>query len=326
MAQHLYSGGSSKTEKTRAAGIIKADLDYVTEHWTDLGFDLWEEVKAHHFYTRLVQRKALLAGAQLADLLGDSSHAKKYKDAAQKLETVIATHWLPLGSPTPSKTQSTGLIWDSFDRERGIDYKRTGLDAAVVLAALHSHDDFDEPHDRFFSPSDDRILKTAWELAKAFQKEYLLAKSEVKNANLGVPIGRYPGDKYNGYDSSQAGNPWYLTTLAFAELYYRCAEEWLAQDFISVTPVNKEFLKTLTKKNLKEGEIISKKDPRFGELTSAIQELGDSYIRRVQYHEGPGPHFTEEYSRIDGSPQGAKDLSWSYASLLTAAQHRRLAR
>src|SRR5262249_1935246 len=54
---------------------IKTDLEYVSHHWADTSFEIWEEVKGNHFYTRLVQRKALLDGAKLAEELNDSGAA-----------------------------------------------------------------------------------------------------------------------------------------------------------------------------------------------------------------------------------------------------------
>src|SRR5690606_8540189 len=42
--------------------IIKQDLEYTAHQWQKDCFDLWEEVKGHHFFTRMAQRAALLKG------------------------------------------------------------------------------------------------------------------------------------------------------------------------------------------------------------------------------------------------------------------------
>ena len=52
---------------TESADGIKGDLEYVSHHWQQTSFDVWEEVKAHHFDTETAQREALLEGAWLAD-------------------------------------------------------------------------------------------------------------------------------------------------------------------------------------------------------------------------------------------------------------------
>ncbi len=64
---------------------IKKDLEYVSHHWKDSTFDLWEEVKGTHFYTLMVSRRALLEGAQLANKLGDNGAANWYKLQANEI-------------------------------------------------------------------------------------------------------------------------------------------------------------------------------------------------------------------------------------------------
>ena len=322
LAQHLYDGSAPGQNGINAPGVIKADLDYLGAHWTDVSFDPWEEVKAHHFYTRLVQRKALLDGANLARVLGDSDDTGNDLSVAHQLETAINTHWIPQGQKTPSGSVSQGQIWDSFDRVYGVDYKSTGLDVAAVLGALHAHNELDNDGDFFYSPSDPRVLKTAMELSQAFSAEFPISQKDSQQSGLGVPIGRYPKDKYNGFDSSHAGNPWYLSTAAFAELYYRCAEEWQKAGKLSVSPIDADFLATLVSQPLQPGEVIQASDSRFANLVSSVRALGDTYLRTVKFHERADGHLNEEFSRDDGSPTGAEDLSWSYASVLTAAEHR----
>ena len=54
-----------------AQTVIKADLEFVAHHWREPSFDLWEECLGQHFYTRMVQRRALVEGARLARRMGD---------------------------------------------------------------------------------------------------------------------------------------------------------------------------------------------------------------------------------------------------------------
>ena len=51
--KYLYNG------EWPANTLIKRDLEYVASEWNNPCFDLWEEVKAKHFYTQMVQRRAL---------------------------------------------------------------------------------------------------------------------------------------------------------------------------------------------------------------------------------------------------------------------------
>lgn len=322
LAQHLYNGSQVGSNGFNAPSVVKDDLDYVAEHWNDITFDPWEEVKGRHFYTSMVQRKALVDGQTLALTLGDVVSAEKYKTAGLLIEKEVERHWLPAGKNTPMKTKSQGQIWDTFDQVYGPNYKVTGLDVSVVLASLHSHNEFDTETIRFYSPSHSRVLRTAHLIARAFEGTFPLSKvaTESSNGPVGTPIGRYPHDKYNGYTSELDGNPWFLATAAFAELYYRCALEWEQDQKIVVNETNLEFLTTLLP-SLTAGETIRPSDKRFGHLVSAIRALGDSYLRRVKLHEVDG-HLTEQYSRVNGTKTGAEDLTWSYSALITAAISR----
>ncbi len=324
LAKHLFDGSKAGSLGINASELIKADLDYLVLHWDDMSFDPWEEVKGHHFYTSMVQRKALQDGIALAQILGDKASAKSYIQASTILEKEIERHWLQEGAMTPVGTVSIGMIWDTFDKVYGPDYKVSGLDVSVILASLHGHNEYDTDNQRFYSASNSRVLKTAFELSRAFDGIFAIAKVK-KNKNgvvLGTPIGRYPFDKYNGYTSELDGNPWFLATAAFSELYYRCALEWEADQKITVDKANEEFISTLLKDPYHLGETIFANDKRFATLLIAVRELGDSYLQRVRHHEGSNGHLTEQYTRENGALQGAVDLTWSYASILSAAEFR----
>ena len=71
--------------------------------------------------------------------------------------------------------------------------------------------------------------------------------------------------------------------------------------------------------------ILKKDDPRFGQITGALIELGDGYLRRIKEHADKSGSLSEQFDRNDGTPQSARDLSWSYAAVLTAFQQREIA-
>jgi glucoamylase len=49
---------------------------------------------------------------------------------------------------------------------------------------------------------------------------------------MDVPIGRYPEDTYSGEDGRGEGNPWFLLTNAFAELYMKVGQVDKARGFL----------------------------------------------------------------------------------------------
>jgi glucoamylase len=184
--------------------VIKADLEFVAHHWREPSFDLWEEIKGQHFYTRMVQRRSMVVGARLARRLGDGGAAAFYEQQAAELARAILWHW----------DDRMGYFRATLDRTDGIDYKHSGLDSAVILGVLHGYAD-----DGFLAPTDPRVLATARAIDASFGATYDINRQG--RPGLATAIGRYPEDRYDGYGTSGQGNPWFLATHAFAELYYR---------------------------------------------------------------------------------------------------------
>lgn len=185
--------------------VIKADLEYISHQWHKANFDLWEESKGDHFYTHMVQRKALLEGAELALTLGDQGAAKWYQDQAQKITSELEKYW------EPKKQQ----IVVTRNNSGGIDYKSSQLDMAIILGVLHGNTV------QNYSFSDDRVMKSFNKIVSEFAKLYPINKVQ---GYPGVALGRYPEDIYAGTDFN-GGNPWVLCTLAGAEYLYKRAKQ-----------------------------------------------------------------------------------------------------
>jgi glucoamylase len=217
-ARELLAEGRPDLVRGKLATVIQMDLQYVVRHWQDPAFDLWEEVKGKHFYTRMVQRKALLVGADLTQMLGDKATADVYRGQAAALAAEIRKHWDP----------SRGFVVATLDVQGGIQGK-SGLDSAVVLAALHGC-----AGDGFFCPGDPRIMATALKLEQVFGSIYPISQvtRNSQGETLGVPIGRYPEDTYSGGEARSEGNPWFLLTNAFAELYFKSGQADKARGFL----------------------------------------------------------------------------------------------
>ena len=126
--------------------VIKMDLEYVAHHWRDPSFDLWEETLGDHFYTRMVQRRAMVEGAALARSVGDHLAADFYQAQAGELAREIEKHW----------DANRGYITATLNWKGGVSYKNSGLDVAVILAGVHGY-----ACDGFFSYPDPRVIATA---------------------------------------------------------------------------------------------------------------------------------------------------------------------
>ena len=254
--------------------LIKADLEYVSRNWNFSSYDLWEEVRADHFFTKIVQRAALLEGATLAQRLQDYAASDWYLKQASALTAQLNSFMDP----------GFNYIPVSQHYSEGLKAKQSGLDVAVILAVLRSPD-----RNAFVSLDHRQIQKTLAVLIESFQKLYPI--NEDKN-RPGTAIGRYPEDVYDGVGSSRA-NPWVLGTMAFAETYYKLAKYHSDQN----------------------------------QMKEAAEDFdkGDQFFKRVQLHANPDYSLSEQMDRESGHMVGARDLTWSYASVLKADQARAIA-
>lgn len=291
----------SKTEEIRrVSSIIKYDLEFVSHHWREACFDLWEEIKGHHFYTLINQYQALVDGSSYLALLGDTGASEWYLKQAEEIKTELNKFW----------DSERSVIISTRDRMGGIDYKKSNLDSSVLLGVLHAGTT------DIFSVDDPKVQSTVLKLKQTFKTLYSINQS----GPSGVAIGRYPEDKYDGYTSSGEGNPWILITNGFAEYHYRLAHVYLQRKRIVVTPMNRGFFKDLGF-DLSIG-VINPSDRKFSNLIERIQSEGDEYLIRVKYHIDSDGQMSEQMNRWSGFLQGARDLTWSYASFLTALKTR----
>lgn len=138
--------------------------------------------------------------------------------------------------------------------------------------------------------------------------------------NSGIPegtacaVGRYPEDTYYG------GNPWYLNTLAAAEQLYDALYAWNRQGSIQVTSTSLAFFQDFVS-SIEAGTYASDSST-YKSLYDAISTYADGFVNVVATYTPSNGSLSEEFSKSDGQPLSAYDLSWSYASLLTAAARR----
>ncbi|MEQ1878537.1 MAG: glycoside hydrolase family 15 protein, partial [Bdellovibrionia bacterium] len=199
---------------------IKRDLEYIVKNWEKDTWDAWEEIRGFHFYTRVMQIKALEAGGRLARALGDTGAASTYQQTAAKISSALEDHW----------DIAKGHLVENIGRTAGLTTKENGLDALTILATLHGYDTGAGPR-----PSDPKVLATARAMIEMFRANYEINK----DADKAVAIGRYKEDVWFG------GNPWPLATYAFGEFYYRTALDFQVAKKIIVRPESAAFFAQL---------------------------------------------------------------------------------
>lgn len=178
---------------------IKRDLEFVSHHWQDQSFDLWEEVKGQHFFTQMAQRAALIRGADLAVKLNDPRAADFYMLNARALEKSLQKH----------QSEARGVIVPTINQTDGWQHKKSEIDISVLLGVIYF-----SMNDGFFDVKDPWVIATANMIENTFAALYKVNQY----IDLAPAIGRYPEDVYNGNGFGE-GNPWFLATNAFAEYY-----------------------------------------------------------------------------------------------------------
>jgi len=313
--EYLDNGGSLTTVKEKIwdstnyphEAPVKKDLLFTAQNWSSPTCDLWEETYAlAQFYDRMVQRKALVVGAAFADRMGDSATAAIANAAASELTPTLPAFW---DSVRQIIVYEDGPVADN---------KFYYLDSAVILGVIHGY-----ANDGVYSYSNEQVLATALRLATSFIYTYPLANvtKDSSGQELGIPIGRFPTDIYNGTGNQpNGGNPWYLCTAAYAQLFYNAAIEFNTAGHIQVTDINKPFFDYFTPGAEMEANQTYWSDcSNFKMAVEGLKGWGDAFIRRIKADSPADGHLHEEYNRNTGDAQGCADLSWSYASVLTAA-------
>ncbi|KAG5727785.1 Glucoamylase [Termitomyces sp. T112] len=274
--------------------ILELDLDYVASNWNETTFDLWEEVSSSSFFTTAVQHRALRQGATLATALGQTSSADTYTAEADNALCFLQSYWNPSGY----MTANTGG-------------GRSGKDANTVLTSIHTFDAAAGCDATTFQPCSDRALSNLLSYIQSFD---IYAINNGIPSNQGRATGRYSEDVYYG------GNPWYLTTLAVAEQLYDALIVWNTTGSLDITAVSLPFFTNLVP-GITVGTYTSGSST-FGTLTSAVKTYADSFVGIVAKYTPADGSLSEQFTRDDGTPTSAKDLTWSYAALLTANNAR----
>lgn len=300
-----------------AHSIIKADLEYTSHYWNQDGFDLWEEVNGLHFFTAMVQLRALREGADFALAFGDIGASKWYASQAESLELFVSLFW----------DDKKGHLVETLSSPR------SGLDCALLLGSLHGYPSEYITDTPVYPPYSDEILISLLALVKDQKARFPIniahssgTEDEEDDILEGVGIGRYPEDTYNGYDSSHLGNPWFLCTSSAAEVLYRTASHISSTSNLTITSRGYAFYSSLLASSSlvpEENESYGPNDAIFHSVLERLRDLGDEFLAVVKSHASREGNMSEQFDRETGFLRGARDLTWSYGAFLQAARARK---
>lgn len=296
-SEWLIANGYTSTANSVVWPIISNDLSYIEQYWNQTGYDLWEEVNGSSFFTLNAQHRALVEGAALASKLGQTCTGCA---VAPQILCFLQSFW------------NGAYITSNINVNNG----RTGKDANSILSSIQVFDPSATACDTStFQPCSDRALANHKVVTDSFRSIYTI-NSGISEGTA-VAVGRYPEDSYQG------GNPWYLNTLAAAEQLYDALYQWNNIGSITVTSTSLAFWQDLDS-GAATGT-YSSSSATYSTLTAAVKTYADGYVSVVEEYTPSGGGLAEQFSKTDGTPLSATDLTWSYAAFLTAISRRNAA-
>lgn len=113
---------------------------------------------------------------------------------------------------------------------------------------------------------------------------------------------------------------WYLATFAAAEQLYDALYQWDRIGSLVVDNMNQAFFKDLLP-TIAAGT-YAKGSSTYVSLTSSIKTYADGFMTIAQKYTPANGTYSEQFSKTDGTPLSANDLTWSYAAFLSAYDRR----
>ena len=168
--------------------MIEKDINYIIKNINNIAFDLWEEIKGWHFYTRLVQLKCI------KDYISLKNEFDNYFTIDPDINKIYNTFIENI----KDHIDSSGGYISSFDIDGNVIRKD---DASIILAFCHIS--FDK--EILSELPVENVLHNSNNLLHFFRNKY-----QRNDINL---IGRYQNDKY--FD----GQLWVLCSLALGQFF-----------------------------------------------------------------------------------------------------------
>lgn len=294
LGEWLVENGYSSTASDIIWPIISNDLAYVAEYWNQTGFDLWEEIDGSSFFTLAVQHRALTEGANFASLIGQS--CPNCESQAPQILCFLQSFW------------NGEFITANINVNDG----RSGKDCNSLLGSIHTFDPDAACDDSTYQPCSGRALANHKVVTDSFRSIWPI--------NSGIPeseavsVGRYPEDTFYG------GNPWFLCTAAAAEQLYDALYQWNKLGSLTITDTSLAFFQALYSSAATGTYAASSSE--YSGIVSAIETYADGYMSIVEAHAMTNGSLSEEFLNTDGYQTSARDLTWSYASVLSANNRR----
>jgi len=283
----------TKNQQKKCNQIISMYLEWILNNFDKEGENIWEEVEGKHFFSYAINYQALHIVLSKMERYNVIKDTKRIQETIKKL--ILAKKGFEQGNRFKSNQDGYGK-------------KGNDLNIDTVFALLIS----DGYADRITAS---RSLNNVAAIINFFKDRYTINKKD-KKIPLGVSIGRYPFDLYDGItdDGVNNGHPWFISTLAIATFLYKVAASYKEERKITINEQNKAFFEFVGYKTKGTYDI---EHPEFNIILKKIVSAANKQIFSARYHAGDA-HMSEQYDRDTGIEMSVRDLSWSYKEYLTA--------
>lgn len=286
----ILTGYSQLDTPTQAAAkaVINNNLNYLLGAYQNQTFNVWEEHQGFSFFARSVQLRCFQAIK--ANTIGIP--VPQGTDAAITfLQSALQQHW--------NGTYYVSLVPAPSGYDPNID---------IICASIYG----------VIPCTDTKLLATAAQVRRQWEDpdspdHYQINITDKSNQGIGPLLGRYPGDVYDGdtNDPNAGDHPWALCTCNFAELYYTLANQIEKSQVVPLDSLSTPFF----------GQIGVTSSTSTASTVSALEDAGDAMLSAVIYH-SDHLELSEQFDGITGYEKSVRNLTWSYASFLSAVRAR----
>jgi len=285
----MFSQLDTATQDT-ATALIAANLNFLQNAYQGQTYNLWEEEYGNSFFARAVQLECFQAIT--ANTVGIAVPSW-LSTAIGWLQTALAGHWNGqyYQSMLPAPTDYRAPYDPNID---------------IVMAAIYGA----------IAVTDTQLLATAALLRSQWADQTSAYFYPINGADqargIGPMLGRYPGDVYDGDTDDQVGDhPWAVSTACFAQLYYLLAAQVSMAGTVPLDSLSTTFF----------AQVGIGSSTTAASAATALQAAGDQMLEAIVFH---SDHFelSEQFDATSGYEKSVANLSWSYASFLSAVRAR----
>lgn len=284
-----------------AVGLVNANVAFLLTVYDKPTTNLWEEHFGYSFFARAATLRCL--EEVLATSVPDIDKPDGLRPAVAWLRQALDGHWD--GSKYISMLADPGDGSAPSPQHPVVEGYDPNID--IVQASIYGG----------VPCTDTKMLATAAQLRSQWEEggiaSYPINKAD-RALHLGPLFGRYPGDVYDG-DAAHpvlGGHPWALSTCNVAELHYRLAAEIRSTGRIPFDDLSAPFF-------AQSGVAAS---TAAGAAADALVATGDAMVQAVVYH-SDNLEISEQFDGATGYERSVSNLTWSYASYLSAMRARR---